>query len=157
MNWAISYFLVFWPWCLGTVMMPLDVSFSLLIKNQGLVEVDLSAILDPFDSNRFMLYSWGMSFFPKSCPPLPLLFHFHFSPSICHEVMGPDAMILLFRMLGFKPPFSLYSFMFIKRRFSSSLQLSSEWYHLHIWGCWYFSVQFDSSLGFIQLAFCICI
>ena len=42
------------------------------------------------------------------------------SPSICYEVMIPDAMILLFWMLSFKPPFSLYSFTFIKRLFSSS-------------------------------------
>ena len=42
------------------------------------------------------------------------------SPSICHEVMGPDAMILLFWMLSFKPTFSLSSFTFIKRLFSSS-------------------------------------
>ena len=42
------------------------------------------------------------------------------SPSISHEVMGPDAMILVFRMLSFKPTFSLYSFTFIKRLFSSS-------------------------------------
>ena len=27
------------------------------------------------------------------------------SPSICHEVMGPDAMILVFWMLSFKPAF----------------------------------------------------
>ena len=40
------------------------------------------------------------------------------SPSICHEVMGLDAMILVFRMLSFKPPFSLSSFTFIKRLFS---------------------------------------
>ena len=31
------------------------------------------------------------------------------SPSICHEVMGPDAMILVFWMLSFKPAFSLSS------------------------------------------------
>ena len=43
------------------------------------------------------------------------------SPSICHEVMGPDAMILVFWMLSFKPAFSLPSFTFIKRVFSSSL------------------------------------
>ena len=42
------------------------------------------------------------------------------SPSICHEVMGPDAMILVFWMLRFKPDFSLSSFTFIKRLFSSS-------------------------------------
>ena len=35
-------------------------------------------------------------------------------------MMGPDAMILVFRMLSFKPTFSLSSFTFIKRLFSSS-------------------------------------
>ena len=34
--------------------------------------------------------------------------------------MGPDAMILVFRMLSFKPAFSLSSFTFIRRLFSSS-------------------------------------
>ena len=43
------------------------------------------------------------------------------SPSICHEVMGPDTMILVFWMLSFKPTFSLSSFTFIKRLLSSSL------------------------------------
>ena len=42
------------------------------------------------------------------------------SPSICHEVMGPDAMIFVFCMLSFKPTFSVSSFTFIKRLFSSS-------------------------------------
>ena len=32
---------------------------------------------------------------------------FTFSPSISHEVMGPDAMIFVFWMLSFKPAFSL--------------------------------------------------
>ena len=41
------------------------------------------------------------------------------SPSICHEVMGQDAMILVFWMLSFKPAFSLSSFSLIKRFFSS--------------------------------------
>ena len=40
------------------------------------------------------------------------------SPSICHEMLGPDAMILVFWMLSFKPTFSLSSFTFIKRLFS---------------------------------------
>ena len=43
------------------------------------------------------------------------------SPSICHEVMGPDAMIFVFWMLSFKPTFSLSYFTFIRRLFSSSL------------------------------------
>ena len=55
------------------------------------------------------------------------------SPSICHEVMGPDAMILVFSTLSFKPTFSLSSFTFIKRLFSSSLS-AIRWFHLHIWG-----------------------
>ena len=64
-----------------------------------------------------------------------------FSLSICHEVMGPDAMILVFWMLSFKPIFSLSSFTFIKRLFSSSSLSAISGYHLLIWGCWYFSQQ----------------
>ena len=41
------------------------------------------------------------------------------SPSISHEVMGPDTMIWVFWMLSFKQTFSLSSFTFIKRLFSS--------------------------------------
>ena len=41
------------------------------------------------------------------------------SPSICHEVIGPDAMIFVFWMLSFKPTFSLSYFTFIKKLFSS--------------------------------------
>ena len=41
------------------------------------------------------------------------------SPSICHEVMGQYAMIFILWMLSFKPTFSLSSFTFIKRFFSS--------------------------------------
>ena len=46
---------------------------------------------------------------------------FDYFPSICHEGMGLDDMILVFWMLSFKPTFSLSSFTFIKRLFSSSL------------------------------------
>ena len=52
---------------------------------------------------------------PKKIKPLTV------SPSICHEVMGPDATILVFWMMSFKPTFSLSSFTFIKRLFSSLL------------------------------------
>ena len=45
------------------------------------------------------------------------------SPSICHGVTGPDAMIFVFWMLSFKPTFSLSSFTFIKRLFSSCLYI----------------------------------
>ena len=39
------------------------------------------------------------------------------SPSICHEVMGPDAMIFVFCMLSFKPTFSFSSFHFHQEAF----------------------------------------
>ena len=54
------------------------------------------------------------------------------SPPIYHEVMGPNAMVLVFWMFSFKPTFSLSSFIFIKRLFSSSLLSDIGWCHLHI-------------------------
>ena len=46
---------------------------------------------------------------------------FHFPPSICHEMMGLDATILVFWMLSFMPAFSLSSLTFIKKLFISCL------------------------------------
>ena len=46
---------------------------------------------------------------------------FHCFPIYLHELMGPDATVLVFWMLSFKPTFSLSSFIFIKRLYSSSL------------------------------------
>ena len=55
-------------------MVPLDVSCSLLTESQVLVKVDLTAILDPFDSNQLMLYTWAVSFFQKFwSAPFPLV------------------------------------------------------------------------------------
>ena len=54
-----------------------------------------------------------------------------FPPSICHEVMGPDAMILVFFTVEFKPAFSL-SFTLIKRFFSSSSLSAIRVLYLHI-------------------------
>ena len=69
------------------------------------------------------------------------------SSSISYEVMGPDAMILVFWMFNFKPTFSLSSFTFFKRPFRSSLRsairvMSSAYLRLLIF--------LDSSLYFIQ-------
>ena len=73
-----------------------------------------------------------------------------FHTSIFHEVMGPDAMILVFECWV------------LSQLFHSSLSPSSrgslvpfhflplEWYHLHIWGCWYFYGNIGSTLWFIQ-------
>ena len=43
-----------------------------------------------------------------------------FSASICHEVMGPDATVLVFQMLNFKAAFSFSSFTLSKRLFNPS-------------------------------------
>ena len=61
------------------------------------------------------------------------------SPSICHEVMGPDTMIFVFWKLSFKASFSLSTLTFIKRLFSSYLLSAIGWCHLGIWSYWYFS------------------
>ena len=68
--------------------------------------------------------------------------YFHCLSIYLHEVMGLDAMILVFLMLSFKPAFSLSSFTFIKRLFSSSSLFAIRVVFLHIWDCWYFSWQF---------------
>ena len=66
---------------------------------------------------------------------------FHCFSIYCHEVMGWDAKILIFWMLSFKPDFSLSSFTFKKRLFSSSLLSAREWCHLHIWAyCMYSAI-----------------
>ena len=93
--------------------------------------------------SKCLLISWLQS--PSAVilelPPNNVSQCFHCFPSIYHEVMGPDAMILVFWMLNFKPTFSLYSFTFIKRLFSSSSRSAIGWYHLHIGGYWYFSQE----------------
>ena len=45
------------------------------------------------------------------------------SPSICHEVMGPDVKILVFSMLSFKPDFSLSSMLLLLLSRFSRVQL----------------------------------
>ena len=62
-------------------------------------------------------------------------------PSICHDVMGLDAMILVFWVLSFKPVFSLSSFTLIKRLFSSSLLSAIRMMSSAYWGYWHFSWQ----------------
>ena len=95
--------------------------------------------------SKHLLISWlqspsGVILEPPS-PQIKSLIVSIASPSICHEMMGLGAMILLFWMLGSKPTFSLSSFTFIKRLFSSSSHSAIRVMHLHIWGCSHFSWQ----------------
>ena len=72
--------------------------------------------------NKHLIISWLLS--PTTVilePPKYSLTVSIVSPSICHEVTGPDAMIFVFWMLSLKPDFSLSSLTFIKRLFSPSL------------------------------------
>ena len=105
-----------------------------------------------------MLYRFVIAFLPRSkhllvsqlqSPPAVILelkkmksHCFHFSPSIYHEVMGPDAMILVFFECWvlsqlFYSPLSPSSRGSLVLRF-----LPLEWYHLHQFS----SVQFSRSV-----------
>ena len=73
--------------------------------------------------SKYLLIAWlqwpsAVILEPKKIKSVTISF---VSPSICHEVMEPVAVILVFWMLSFKKTFSLSPFTFIKRLFSSSL------------------------------------
>ena len=72
-------------------------------------------------SSKCLLISWLQSQSAVILQPLKIKSATvsSISPTICHEVVGLDAMILVFWMLSFKPTFSLSSFTYIKRLFSS--------------------------------------
>ena len=72
--------------------------------------------------SKHLLISWLQSPSPVTLEPQKIKSDTvsTVSPSISHEVIGPDAMIFVFWVLSFKPIFSLSSFTFIKRLFSSS-------------------------------------
>ena len=74
--------------------------------------------------NKHLLISWlhsssAVLLEPKKIKSVTVCFHCF--PSICHEVMGPDAIKFVFWMFSFKSAFSLSSFIFIRRLFSLSL------------------------------------
>ena len=70
-----------------------------------------------------------------------ILHCFHFPPSICHEMMEPDAMILVFECWVLSQLFHFPLSPSSRGSFVSVHFLPLGWYHLHIWGCWYFSRQ----------------
>ena len=57
--------------------------------------------------SKHLLISWLQSPVILEARKVKSLTVFTVSPSICHEVMGLDAMILVFLMLSFKPTFTL--------------------------------------------------
>ena len=84
-HWGTTYSSVFWQ-CLGTVLPPLGVSFSLQIGDQGLVEFGLSS-WTPLILISYC-YALGLCHSFKSCVlPPSLLFHALFlNPVWAHNV-----------------------------------------------------------------------
>ena len=72
--------------------------------------------------SKHLLISWlrSLSAVVLEPPKIKSVTASTFSSSICYEVMGLDALVLVFWMLSFKPGFSLSSFTLIKRLFNSS-------------------------------------
>ena len=72
--------------------------------------------------SKHLLISWlqSQSTITLKPPKLKFVTASTVSPSICHEVMGTDALILVFWILSFKPTFLLSCITFIKRLLSSS-------------------------------------
>ena len=77
-------------------------------------------VIDFLPRRKHLLISWLqlLSAVILELPKIKSATVYTVSPSIYHEVMRPDAMILVFGRLSFKPAFSLSSFMLIKRLFS---------------------------------------
>ena len=89
-----------------------------------------------FPRSKHVLISWLQSLSTVILEPkrIKSVTASAFSLSICHEVIGLDAMILVFWRLSFKPAFSLSSFTLIKRFISFIFTFCHlEGYHLHIW------------------------
>ena len=128
--------------------------WTFVSKMMSLLFNTLSRIVIAFLPRRkYLLISWLQSsseviLEPKKIKSVTVSI---ISPSICHEVMRPDVMIVVFWMLWFKPALLPFSFVFIKRLFSSSslsaLRVESSAYlRLLI----FLLGNLDSSLCFIQ-------
>ena len=97
---------------------------TLFGKVMSLLFIMLSRLVIAFiPRSNCLLTAWLQS--PSAVilepPKIKSVTVFTVSPSICHEVMGPDAMILVFWMLSVRLAFSLSSFTFIMKLFSSLL------------------------------------
>ena len=75
-----------------------------------------------FPRSKHLLISWLQSLSTLILEPKKMKSDTDstFLPSVCHEVIGPDAMIFVFYMLSFNPA-SLLSFFTFQRLFTSSL------------------------------------
>ena len=91
--------------------------------------------------SKHLLISWLQSLSTVILEPRKIYHCLHFSPSIWREMLRLDAMILVFWMPSFKPAFHFPLSLSSRGCLVPLHFLPLEWYHLHIWGCWYFSLQ----------------
>ena len=85
---------------------------------------------------KYLLILWlqSLSAVILECKKIKSVTASTFSISICHEVMGPDAMILVFWMLHFKPAFHSPLSPASRGSLVPLRFLPLGWYHLHICG-----------------------
>ena len=86
--------------------------WTFVVKETSLLFNMLSSLVIAFlPRSKRLLISWLQS--PSAVilepPKIKSVIVFILSPSTCHEMMGPDAMIFIIQMLNFKPAFSLSS------------------------------------------------
>ena len=69
-------------------------------------------VIDILSRSKHLLISWlqSLSTVILETKKIKSVTVSTFPPSVCHEVMGPDALILVFWMLSFKPAFALFLF-----------------------------------------------
>ena len=97
--------------------------WTFIVKVISLIFNTLSRFVTAFlPRSKHLLISWLQSLAAVILKPpkIKSVTNFTFSPSICHEVRGLQAIILVFLMLSFKPAFSCSCFTLIKRLFRSS-------------------------------------
>ena len=97
--------------------------------------------------SKCLLISWLPSPSTVILEPEKIICHCLHCFPICHEVMEPDAMILDFLMLSFKPAFSLSYFTCVKRLFTSSSLSAIKVVSSTCLSYWYFSLQSWFQLG----------
>ena len=92
--------------------------------------------------SKLLLISWLQSSSVVTLEPKKIKFVTvsTFSPSVYHEVMGPDAVIFIFWMLSFKTAFRFALSPSPRDCLVPVRFLPLKWYGLHIWG-WCFSQQ----------------
>ena len=92
--------------------------------------------------SKHLLISWQQSLCAVILQPRKInLTVSIFSPSVCHEMMGPSG-ILVFWMLCFNMVFHSPLSLSVRGSLVPLHFQPSGWCHLHIWGYWYFSWQF---------------